>query len=180
MSSQPPLPIINITALTGQGTPTQRREVFEDLHQICRKFGAVVITGHDFPETLLQEAFHWSERLYNLPHEEKMKAPHPPEPIPHRGYSHVGLEKVYSKPELDDFRVKSTEGQSLREITDCKESYEIGSQENQSQPNIWLPEETLPGFQEFMTEFYWALDKVAKVILGAICESLGLEQAEKG
>ncbi|KAI9711289.1 MAG: hypothetical protein M1820_002276 [Bogoriella megaspora] len=179
MPSQRALPIVNITALTRDGNPTERREVLEDLHQICRKFGAVTITGHNVPQNLLEEAFHWSERLYSLPHEEKMKAPHPPEPTPHRGYSHVGLEKVYSKQELDDALVKSTKGQSLREVTDCKESYEIGSQENQSQPNIWLPGETLPGFREFMTEFYWVLDKVAKVILRAIGESLGLENLEQ-
>ncbi|MCJ1299582.1 hypothetical protein MMC08_002374 [Hypocenomyce scalaris] len=64
---------------------------------------------------------------------------------------------------------------------DYKESYEseVRSQDNPSQPNIWVPEETLPGFRDFMTRFYWVLNKTARVILEGICQSLRLTAAEQ-
>ena len=38
---------------------------------------------------------------------------------------------------------------------DVKESYECGWEENAGMPNIWLPEEVLPGFKEACMDFYW-------------------------
>ena len=60
-----------------------------------------------------------------------------------------------------------------------QESYEIGSDDNPPQPNIWYPEETLPGFRAFMTSFYWELDKTAKNILEAFSLGLALSDTEK-
>ena len=59
-----------------------------------------------------------------------------------------------------------------------KESYEIGSEENSEQPNVWLPEEVLPGFRKFMTDFYWACSKASWEILKAIGTGLGLRDPE--
>ncbi|CAF9932147.1 hypothetical protein IMSHALPRED_008813 [Imshaugia aleurites] len=118
--------------------------------------------------------------LYSLSHDEKMKAPHPDGPVPHRGYSHPGLEKVYSKAEVDSRDAVETDGDSLRQIQDFKESYEIGSEENSAQQNIWLPEDVLPGFRSFMTKFYWELDKAARRVLEAVGLALKLSEAEKG
>ena len=42
------------------------------------------------------------------------------------------------------------QGKGVREIADVKESYEIGSDEYADQPNVWLPEDVLPGYREFM------------------------------
>ena len=33
------------------------------------------------------------------------------------------------------------------------------------QPNIWLPEETLPGFRAFTTKFYWTCWDTAKDVI---------------
>lgn len=73
-----------------------------------------------------------------------MLAPDPDGPIVHRGYSWPSLEKV-SQVISEDLEV----GEQSRSVTDCKvrlllriialkcvqESYEIGSQENDEQPN---------------------------------------------
>lgn len=55
-----------------------------------------------------------------------------------------------------------------------QESYEIGSESNDSQPNIWLPEHVLPGFREFTTKFYWECWTVAQDILRALAIGLNL------
>lgn len=99
-----------------------------------------------------------------------MQAPHPDGPTVHRGYSHAGLEKV-SQYAGGDEKV----GEALREVADCKESYEIGSKENAEQPNVWLPEETLLGFKTSMLGFYWKCYKNSKSILEALTLGIGLD-----
>lgn len=101
-----------------------------------------------------------------------MRAPHPDGPQVHRGYSHPGLEKV-SQYAGGEEKV----AEKLRETVDCKESYEIGSEENGEQPNVWLPEESLPGFRDFTTKFYWECEKLAREVLEAVAMGIGLEDA---
>jgi isopenicillin N synthase-like dioxygenase len=57
-------------------------------------------------------------------------------------------------------------------------SYEIGSQDDKLQPNVWLPEETLPGFRDFTQKFYWECHKVALSILKAMALGIGLDNLD--
>ena len=68
-------------------------------------------------------------------------APHPPGFAHHRGYSGVGLEKV-SQNVFDE-----TELEKLRAVPDVKESFESGNVNDELQPNLWVPEEEIPGFR---------------------------------
>jgi isopenicillin N synthase-like dioxygenase len=54
----------------------------------------------------------------------------------------------------------------------------MGSDQDQYQPNVWLPEETLPGFRTFMTKFYWECFGVAGDILRAIALGIGLKDED--
>jgi isopenicillin N synthase-like dioxygenase len=56
-----------------------------------------------------------------------------------------------------------------------QESYEIGSEENGEQPNVWLPEAVFPGFRKFMVDFYWECSKASREILTAIGTGIGLK-----
>lgn len=56
------------------------------------------------------------------------------------------MQHIYDKDALQDVRVKAP---------DVKESFECGWEESQSMPNIWLPDDTLPGFKEACLDFYW-------------------------
>ena len=71
-----------------------------------------------------------------MPLETKILAPHPPGGSHHRGYSAPGLEKVSQYMDGDE-----NVGEKLREVTDVKESYEIGSENCPNQYNVWLPED---------------------------------------
>lgn len=51
----------------------------------------------------------------------------------------------------------------------------MGSERNSHQPNQWLPEDTLPGFRDFMNQFYWECGQVADEVLRAIAVGLDLE-----
>lgn len=59
-----------------------------------------------------------------------------------------------------------------------QESYEIGSEQDDQQQNIWLPDDVLPGFRANMTCLYERLAGVGKVLLSAIGVGLGLDDGE--
>lgn len=63
-------------------------------------------------------------------------------------------------------------------LTSEQESYEVGSDENKEQPNVWLPEEVLPGFRDFESSFYWKCNEVARKVLVALAMGLGLNDPE--
>ncbi|KAI0538530.1 oxidoreductase-like protein [Xylaria digitata] len=136
--------------------------------------GFAQVTGHGLSRVEIDKALNWTKMLFDLPYEDKMKAPHPPGPIPHRGYSGIGKEKVYSQ---DDFTVNGGEpdGKSHRKISDFKESYEIGSECDPVQQNIWPPEDVLPNFRPYMTNLYLKLCAVSKIVLRAIAIGLSLD-----
>lgn len=85
-------------------------------------------------------------------------------------------------------------GRKLREVKDCKvrtlssrddhvlnkrqESYEVGSEANNEQPNVWIPDKVLPGYKEFMMEFYWECSKASHRILAAMGTGLRLGDPE--
>ncbi|MCJ1285324.1 hypothetical protein MMC26_004664 [Xylographa opegraphella] len=176
-NGEPTIPVVDLSSFL-TGGPVHQQQAADQLAKACRDLGFVAITGHGVSNELLQEAFDWSRKLFELSHEEKMKAPHPASSIPHRGYSPPGLEKVYSKNLCDGDDVEANQKNSLRKVADFKESYEIGSEENPSQPNIWLPEAILPGYRKFMLHFYWELNKSAQMILQAISHGLHLEEKD--
>jgi isopenicillin N synthase-like dioxygenase len=155
---------------------SDKQAVANELVQACHTVGFVYIINHGLAQQSSDEAFATARRLFDLSHEEKMQAPHPPGPEVHRGYSYPGLEKVsqHLGGNDDDAEV----GEKLRKVTDCKESYEIGSEDNLNQPNVWLPEATLPGFRETTTNFYWECFTVAREILKAIALGIGLKNED--
>ncbi|MCJ1385481.1 hypothetical protein MMC17_008604 [Xylographa soralifera] len=174
---EPTIPVVDMSSFFTGGAEHQQHAA-DQLAEACRDLGFVAITGHGVSSELLREAFDWSRKLFELSHEDKMKAPHPASSVPHRGYSPPGLEKVYAKKLCDGDDVEISQGKSLRKVKDFKESYEIGSEDNPSQPNIWLPEIILPGYRKFMLHFYWELNKSAQMILQAIGQGLHLKDSE--
>ena len=97
-----------------------------------------------------------------------MQAPHPPGGSHHRGYSAPGLEKV-SQHQYD-----ANELNKLRELPDYKESFESGNTTDTSQPNIWLPESSLPGFRSFMESFFTDCSTLVHRILSALSTALSV------
>ncbi|CAG8983073.1 hypothetical protein HYALB_00006101 [Hymenoscyphus albidus] len=164
-TSEPPvsIPIIDFSKWISPNSPEERLEVAKELADACHNVGFVSIINHGVSPELLEEAFAMSKKLFELKPEEKMLAPHPDGPEVHRGYSWPGLEKV-SQVISSDLEV----GEALRAVKDCKESYEIGSEENEEQPNVWLPEKVFPNFRKFFMDFYWKCSATSQEILKAI------------
>jgi isopenicillin N synthase-like dioxygenase len=109
-----------------------------------------------------------SKKFFDLPMKTKMLAPHPPGGSHHRGYSAPGVEKV-SQHEYD-----ANELNKLRDVPDFKESFESGNVNDDAQPNIWLPEEELPGFRAFMEEYFTLCAGLVHRILNMLSIALKL------
>ncbi|VDC04330.1 unnamed protein product [Peniophora sp. CBMAI 1063] len=133
--------------------------------------GFVQLVNHSLSPADIEAMFDWSKRFFSLPDEIKHLAPHPASGTHHRGYSAPGKEKVvqhiYDRNELDELRNRTP---------DVKESFEVGREDDPVMPNIWLPENTLPGFKDASLRFYWICDEVKGHILRAIALALGLPE----
>jgi isopenicillin N synthase-like dioxygenase len=87
-----------------------------------------------------------SKKFFDLPLETKNLAPHPPGGSHHRGYSGLGLEKSFK---ISRNGVDAEAIEALKDAPDVKESFESGNVNDETQPNIWLPEDKLPGFRAY-------------------------------
>lgn len=161
------IPIVDFGAFHN-GETSEQEHVAQQIDEAFRNVGFVYLKNHGVPKEKVKECFEWSRKFFALPLEAKMLAPHPPGGAHHRGYSAPGLEKVtqhaYEKGEI----AKS------REVPDFKESYESGNVNDESQPNIWLPEEKLPGFRSFMESYFTECATLIHKILDALSMALSV------
>ncbi|PVI08348.1 putative leucoanthocyanidin dioxygenase [Periconia macrospinosa] len=172
------VPIVDITPFTTTGySPEVKKHVATELASKASIDGCVGISGHGVPDEVVATAFVMTKKLFELPFEEKMKAPHPDAPVPHRGYSGTGRENAARKTETEDWD-GSAKKADYEKLTDYKESYEIGSESNEVNYNIWLPEQAFPGFRTWGLELYWRLHETAMSILEALMMSLELAEDE--
>ncbi|KAL8814851.1 MAG: hypothetical protein Q9223_005960 [Gallowayella weberi] len=170
------VPVIDFANWKSSSSREEKQMIASQLATVCETVGFVYIINHLLPHEEVTEAFAWSKRFFDLRQDQKRLAPHPPGHVVHRGYSWPGLEKVSNSmgDEEDPELVKQ-----LRKVSDIKkESFEIGSDNYVEQPNVWLPNDLLPGFRAFMTRFYWDFWENAKMILKAIAIGIGLDDED--
>ncbi|KAJ0296112.1 hypothetical protein COL516b_011966 [Colletotrichum fioriniae] len=90
-------------------------------------------------------------------------------PNPHRGWSAVVKEKLA---ELLKFNA-ARDGE--RGGYDVRESLDLGSEQDTVTPNLWVPEADLPGFREFMGDFYEQCHSMHILLLEAVALSFSLD-----
>lgn len=71
------IPVVDF-AKWHSGATEDRTGLARMLVDACRQVGFVYIANHGVPQDTLDEAFDWSRRLFDLPTDQKMLAPHPP------------------------------------------------------------------------------------------------------
>ncbi|KAK5312593.1 hypothetical protein LTR93_011255 [Exophiala xenobiotica] len=164
------IPIIDFEPMRS-GTSKEAHETGKKVFEAFRDVGFAYIKNHGLPQELLDQAFEWSSKFFALPQADKDKAPHPPYGWWHRGYSGIGREKVvqmvYDAESIAD----------LRKTPDFKESFELGREDDEHTPNIWFPDEVLPGFRAFMTHFFGVCYTIELDLLRAI--ALGMDLPEQ-
>ncbi|KAF2122032.1 hypothetical protein BDV96DRAFT_482472 [Lophiotrema nucula] len=170
--SKSPIPVVDFGRFLNGGKE-EKEVVARQIDDAFRNVGFVYLRNHGVGRGMVDRCFDWSKKFFDLPLDTKMLAPHPPGGSHHRGYSAPGLEKVtqhqYDANELAKLR---------QDMPDFKESFESGNTTDESQPNIWLPEEKLPGFRSFMESFFPECENLVHGILDAL--SIALKVPEPG
>lgn len=111
------IPIVDFAEWRADNKPEARQKIAQEIASACKNVGFVYITNHGVTPDVLDEAFAWSKKFFNLSEEEKLKAPHPEGTSIIRGYSPPGYEKV-SQVIIDKHDPEVEK--KLREVTDCK------------------------------------------------------------
>ncbi|OCH91839.1 thymine dioxygenase [Obba rivulosa] len=149
----------------------KKQEVADAMLKSFQDTGFVYLVNHGISQDKVQSMFDWSKKFFSLPQDIKMLAPHPSSGTHHRGYSAPGAEKVtqhvYDSAELAKIRGKAP---------DVKESFESGREDDIVQPNIWLPEDALPGFRNACLNFFWTCREAELNILKALALGLNLPE----
>lgn len=112
-----PIPVVDFTAWNSEVGLEEKKALATKLVDACRNVGFVYIVNHAVNPEKLARAFDMSKKLYDLPKEKKMLAPHPPGFTVHRGYSWPGLEKVSNAMGDEDDKDLA---QKLRAVSDVK------------------------------------------------------------
>ncbi|KAL3477641.1 hypothetical protein BJX99DRAFT_225861 [Aspergillus californicus] len=169
IAETPSIPIIDLEPAR-TGGPEEVAKVAHEVYQAFKYVGFAYIKNHGVPQELVDEAFGWSAKFFSLPQSEKNKAPHPAEGWYHRGYSGIGREKVVQM-------VFDSDGiAERRKIPDVKESFELGNETDERMLNIWIPEESLPGFRGFFANFFQTCSGLETLMLRLIAIGMGLEE----
>lgn len=117
----------------------------------------------------LIKPFSQSQKFFALPQNDKEKALHPPVGWYQRGYSGVGREKVVQM--IFDEGIADK-----RKVPDVKETFDFGSEDDNELPNIWIPDEVLPGFRAFFLKFFDACHTIEVLMLRTIAIGMGLKE----
>ncbi|KAI6311862.1 hypothetical protein MCOR34_005859 [Pyricularia oryzae] len=154
----------------------EQKEFCDALVSDLRQHGFARLVNHGVPAVDIDRAFETastplcalaSRRFFELPVDDKLKAPHPPTANPHRGYSAFGIENVSAVSRYN----KSSATPLLK---DMKESYDIGSQRDPLYNNIWPPPGVCDAFQPTFASFFEVCYRAQLAILEAIAIGLGL------
>ncbi|KAF7292213.1 Thymine dioxygenase [Mycena indigotica] len=155
------IPVVDFAPfLASKTTPNdeseqQKQAVAAAILDSFKRIGFVYLVNHGMAQSEIDEMFAVSKSFFALPLETKLLAPRPAAKTHHRGYSELGREKVTQPGDTDAY------------VPDTKESFECGA-DNDAMPNVWPPEEALPGFRAACDAFYARCYELEQNILRAI------------
>ncbi|KAL2419946.1 2-oxoglutarate-dependent dioxygenase htyE [Exophiala dermatitidis] len=148
-----------------------RAKFCEDLLWCFSEQGFVHIRDHGLSAEFVAEGFRYNRELFRLSKEKKMTFAHPLKPNPHRGYSFVGQENISA---ISGFERGE---EAPARVLDLKESFDCGAPENTHDPNVWPQEADLPGFKDYLLEYYERCHSLQLELLSALAQGLGLPNA---
>ncbi|KAH7022178.1 hypothetical protein EDB80DRAFT_884950 [Ilyonectria destructans] len=166
------LPIIDFAALQGGENKCSRAAA--ELDQGFQTYGFVYLANHGIPQEMVDEAFYWAGRFFELPLEVKLKAErpeNPPLPELNRGF-------VPEKTNYDPRELMASERTGGFELSppERKETFEMGNPfpESEAGPNYWSTQRELPGFKEFQYQWWKQCIALQQNLLRVFGEVLGL------
>ncbi|KAH8688347.1 hypothetical protein BGZ61DRAFT_353497 [Ilyonectria robusta] len=169
------LPIIDFADL--QGDENTRRSAAAELDQGFQTYGFVYLANHGIPQEMVDEAFYWAGRYFEIPLDIKLLARRPdnrPSLKYNRGY-------VPEKTDYDLSEFLATERTGGFELSppERKETFEMGNPSlDEDRPNYWATHHELPGFKEFQYRWWKMCIALQQKLLGVLGEALGLRDAK--
>ncbi|KAL2432419.1 2-oxoglutarate-dependent dioxygenase phqC [Exophiala dermatitidis] len=149
--------------------PLERAECRRQLLRCLTDDGFARVINCGIPNDMVDEIFRRSEEFFRLDPKSKLAIANPRGPTPQRGYSHVGAENSSS---LYGKLVGDT---SNAHRSDAREHFDQGSEADADFPNRWPAEAELPGFRQFMQDYYKASEQVCMQLFKALEEALNLQ-----
>ncbi|OVA20884.1 Isopenicillin N synthase [Macleaya cordata] len=146
---QEQVPIIDFSLLTS-GSPDQRSQAIHDLRNACLEWGFFILINHGVPEKLREEMVNLCLNFFDLSPDEKLE--------------------YAGKQVLDPIRCGTSFNASLEKVFFWRDFLKIFVH-----PDFHSPLKPL-GFSETSYEFCKRTREVARELLRAISESLGLEE----
>jgi hypothetical protein len=133
--------------------------------------GFIYLSNYGISDPGVQSVFRYSASFFSRPQDQKdALAWYSPEA--NRGYTGHGREKTTHLTEKEDV-------EALRaEVPDLKESLEIGRDDEEGMPNMWLPEGDVEGqeFKEVMLAFFDECKGLQRKVMRAIAVGLDIEE----
>lgn len=171
MPSSTTVPVVDFSHFYSQNE-AERLTTGTAIFEALRDVGFVYLTNHGISRDLLAEAFSQSRAFFDLPLQDKLKAPHPPEAWNQRGYSQFGQEKISLYPDALNTGTES-KNTSPTDILECKESFDLGRENDEIMPNIYPPPPLLPRFRDVTSQLFNTLHEFGLDVLQAL--ALGLQ-----
>ncbi|KAF8429579.1 flavonol synthase/flavanone 3-hydroxylase [Tirmania nivea] len=173
--SLPTVPIVDFSPFYSQNE-TDRLNTGRAIFEALRDVGFVYLTNHRISKELIAEALSQSHAFFDLPLQDKLKAPHPPESWNQRGYSQIGQEKISLYPDaLNTGTETNIDRTGLTSVLECKESFDLGRENDTIMPNIYPPPELLPNFRDVTMRLFNTLHSFGLDVLKALALGLRLQ-----
>ncbi|GAA0364670.1 isopenicillin N synthase family oxygenase [Microbispora corallina] len=159
-STSGPLPVIDVSALVGPGTPGERAAAARRIEAACLDSGFFYISGHGVPPELTTRLEDAARRFFRLPAEHKMRISMERGGKAWRGYFPVGAELTSGRPDL-------------------KEGVYFGAENDPDDPrplhgpNLFPGE--VPDLRATVLAYLDAMSGVAQGVLRGVALALGLE-----
>ena len=170
MSSGKSVPLIDIAPFL-TGDPMGGQDVVQQIGRACERIGFLILTGHGLDPALQARTFQVCREFFDLPEEEKLRCNGVPST--YLGYNPMGSERVaYSRGENTppDLNANFTIGRIAIDEQDAYYTSKSGRQV--FTPNVW-PERSAH-FRSVYTEYYRALERLAKTVLEIFALALAL------
>ncbi|KAJ5516408.1 hypothetical protein N7527_007968 [Penicillium freii] len=164
------IPIIDFQKFT-QGSATEKTECSDLLRQSLSTHGFARIINSGIPDQDIDRCFQFADQFFQMPQESKEGIANVAGPAPQRGWSHLGAESSSS------LYSKLIKGKISKGLSDSREHFDQGHEQDTSYPNKWPSEEDLPDFRTFMQSFYKNSERISLQLLEALEISLSLPTA---
>jgi isopenicillin N synthase-like dioxygenase len=168
------VPIIDLAPYFS-GSAEGKAAVARAVNQACRDIGFLVITHHQIPVELVQRVSALTRQFFDLPLAQKRKVDRPsPEMV--RGYSAVAEESLsYSLEESAPGDLKESFSIGPSDVPD-EDYYHNAAAGSHFAPNVWPPENLLPGFQDAYREYFAAMSELACSMMRLFALALDLDE----